>query len=248
MSQNFQADVDVYLPRIDIVALRPNGLFDIKTGIPDETPVAPTADPQAMLLGTITIPGYPSLSPEAATYYGRYDYQVNLERENNRRYTMEDLREMDGDLEKTKEQVEINKLDIEALKISVLRIDDAADDFISESSPIRPIPKMKDIDLEVKAGSLTNVRQGSIFKRLFRQNIHKSMLSQVFGTKRLPIIEKTTTPIRVFNGRMSLSHSMCHIKQTPSGVSSATLRKMLRDYKKAGIDYTGLAEFSDLSG
>ena len=272
--QNFQADVDVYLPRIDIVALRPNGLFDIKTGIPNETPVAPTADPQAMLLGTITIPGYPSLSPEAATYYGRYDYQVNLELENNRRYTMEDLREMDGDLEKTKEQVEINKLDIEALKISVLRIDDAADaveppkevvivnpkpveryyntlrsgDFISESSPIRPIPKMKDIDLEVKAGSLVNVRSGSVFKRLTRQNIHKSMLSQVFGTKRLPIIEKTTTPIRVFNGRMSLSHSMCHIKQTPSGVSSGTLRKMLQDYKKAGIDYTGLAEFSDLSG
>ena len=272
--QNFQADVDVYLPRIDIVALRPNGLFDIKTGIPDETPVAPTADEQAMLLGTITIPGYPSLSPEAATYYGRYDYQVNLERENNRRYTMEDLREMGSDLEKTKEQVEINKLDIEALKISVLRVDDAADaveppkeviivnpkpveryyntlrsgDFISESSPIRPIPKMKDIDLEVKAGSLVNVRSGSIFKRLFRQNFHKSMLSQVFGTKRLPIIEKTTTPIQVFSGRMSLSHSMCHIEQTPSIPSNATLTKLLRDYKKTGIDYTGLAEFSDLGG
>lgn len=272
--QNFQTDVDVYLPRIDIVALRPNGLFDIKTGIPNETPVAPTPDEQAMLLGTITIPAYPSLSPEAATYYGRYDYQVNLDRENTRRYTMEDLREMDDDLEKTKEQVDINKLDIEALKTSVLRIDDPADaveppkevvivnpkpveryyntlrsgDFISESSPIRPIPKLKDIELEVKAGSLTNVHQGSVYKKLVKENMHKSMLSQVFGTKRLPIIEKTTTPIQVFNGRMSLSHSACNIKQNITTVNNMTLARLLRDYTKAGIDYTGLAEFSDLSG
>jgi hypothetical protein len=96
--ENFQCDVQFYLPRIDTVTLRPNGDFDVLTGTPSENPAVPIEDDEvSMTLGSVVIPPYPSLSQTAAIYYDRFDYQVNLIGENNRSYTMEDIRGLEAD-------------------------------------------------------------------------------------------------------------------------------------------------------
>ena len=125
--ENFQCDVQAYMPRIDTVTLRPNGDIDILTGTPAISPNVPNeAESISMTLGSITIPPYPSLSPTAATFFDNYKYQVNQVNENNRRYTMRDIRQLDAQQQTTSQQVEINRSDIEALRSTTLRADDPA--------------------------------------------------------------------------------------------------------------------------
>lgn len=90
--ESFQADYEYYLPRRDRVVITKGGTFQVIKGVPDETPQTPTEIAGSMTLGTLVIPPYPSLSPYVAKQYDRSDYAVRLTLENNRRYTMKDLR------------------------------------------------------------------------------------------------------------------------------------------------------------
>jgi len=90
--ENFQADIQYYLPRRDRVVVSQRGTFLIEKGIPSLNPRTPLEPSGVMTLAIVEVPPYPSLSPYVAKDYGRTDYQVLLELENNRRYTMRDLR------------------------------------------------------------------------------------------------------------------------------------------------------------
>ena len=90
--QNFQTDAQFYLPRKDRVVITKGGSFQIIKGVPDLTPQTPSEVAGSMTLGILDIPPFPSLSPYVAKQYKRGDYSVKLTLENNRRYTMKDLR------------------------------------------------------------------------------------------------------------------------------------------------------------
>jgi len=313
--ENFQCDVQFYLPRIDTVTLRPNGDFDVLTGTPSENPAVPTEDDEvSMTLGAVVIPPYPSLSQTAAIHYDRFDYQVNHIGENNRRYTMEDIRELDADLESTKIQVELNRVEIEALKTTLLREDDPvaapeppkevvisnpppiqtyinsmqSSDFVDDNQTIRPIATLDDVDLIIDDSQSVNLHKSDDSTRITLGNTAKSLIDQPMATKRTLVNKKTTSPVRTFNGRMKLNHNNCSLRQTvipgltakytqkkvQTGtkkvsyggkigkafglkknvavysnvkVENPVVTKMIESYKKAGKDYSGLAEASDVS-
>jgi len=90
--ENFQCDGQFYLPRKDRVVITKGGAFQVIKGVPDLSPQTPSTVAGAMTLGVLDIPPYPSLSPYVGKVYKRGDYTVKLTLENNRRYTMEDLR------------------------------------------------------------------------------------------------------------------------------------------------------------
>lgn len=90
--ENFQADIQYYLPRRDRIVVSQRGTFLVEKGVASLNPRTPLEPAGVMTLGIIEIPPYPSLSPYVAKDYNRLDYQVKLELENNRRYTMKDLR------------------------------------------------------------------------------------------------------------------------------------------------------------
>jgi len=58
--EEFITDVQYNVGRIDRVILNSEGEFEIMTGVPDATPIAPPQPGNAMTLGTITIPPFPS--------------------------------------------------------------------------------------------------------------------------------------------------------------------------------------------
>jgi hypothetical protein len=94
-NENFQADIQYYLPRVDRVLVSQRGTFLVEKGIPALNPRTPLEPAGSMTLAILEVPPYPSLSTHVGKEYNRPEYQVRMNLENNRRYTMKDLRGLD---------------------------------------------------------------------------------------------------------------------------------------------------------
>ena len=69
----FSADVEDFLPRVDSVFLTKDGELIIKKGASSRSPIAPPAISGAMLINTIRVNPFPSLSLPAARKFQRFD-------------------------------------------------------------------------------------------------------------------------------------------------------------------------------
>jgi len=112
--ENFQTDVQFYLPRKDRVVLTKEGNVEVIKGVPSLTPQTPSPRAESMTLGTLDIPVYPSLSPHVARQADRQDYAVRLTLENNRRYTMKDLRAVEERVKNLEYYASLNALEASA--------------------------------------------------------------------------------------------------------------------------------------
>jgi len=109
--ENFQADVQQYLPRKDRIVITEEGKLEAIKGIPAATPKVPEEKANAMTLGVLNIPVYPSLSSKVARDNDKGDYGVKLTLENNRRYTMKDLRGIEERLKNAEYYSSLNALE-----------------------------------------------------------------------------------------------------------------------------------------
>jgi len=112
--ENYQTDIDYYLPRKDRVVLTPEGKVEVTKGISALTPKTPDELGGAMTLGVLNVPVYPSLSPYVSKVYERNDYAVTLDLENNRRYTMKDLRAIEERVKNLEYYSSLNSLEASA--------------------------------------------------------------------------------------------------------------------------------------
>jgi len=92
---NFQTDIQFYLPRKDAITISKEGAIEVVKGVPSISPQVPMVGPSTMTIAILDIPVFPSLSPHVAKNNGRFDYRVGLQIQNNRRFTMEDLRSVE---------------------------------------------------------------------------------------------------------------------------------------------------------
>ena len=243
--QNFQCDVQVYLPRYDAVSLSYTGEVIVETGAAEAVPLVPTIDPDTMNLAVIYIPPYPSLSAEAAMYYMRPDVEVDVIQSDNRRFTMEDLRGLEAEVKYHHDMISLNSSEIAALRTSVLRADDPigapeppkdsintdprpekspyntlrSSDLAFSSDPMRAIPTLEDIELELAAGSVNTTVADNIITTVV--NGGQTLVSQSFATTRTPVTVTSSTPSKLYNGTMTLAHSICYIKQLAQPASQA---------------------------
>jgi hypothetical protein len=112
--ENFQADIQYYLPRKDRVVLTKEGKVEVTKGVPSLTPRTPDELAGAMTLSILKVPVFPSLSPYVAKQYNRNDYQVSMDLENNRRYTMKDLRSVEQRVKNLEYYSSLNALESSA--------------------------------------------------------------------------------------------------------------------------------------
>jgi hypothetical protein len=127
--ENFESGIQYYLPRKDRVYVTSSGNFQVAQGIPDLSPTTPTTPTGAMSLGTLNIPPYPSLSPYVAKIYKRPDYAVKLTLDNNRRYTMSDLRAMDNRVKNLEYYSTLNLLETQAKNAQIFSASTGADRY-----------------------------------------------------------------------------------------------------------------------
>ena len=112
--ENFQADMQIYLPRKDRIAMTAAGEVIAIKGIPSLSPKTPDEKVDTMTIATLEIPPYPSLSPYSGRVSARKDYQVRMSVENNRRYTMKDLRAVEDRVKRIEYYSSLNALEASA--------------------------------------------------------------------------------------------------------------------------------------
>lgn len=91
----FEADVERYLPRTDLVVLDRNENITVKEGISSDRPVPPPAPEKSMVLATLLVPPYPSLSPVTASRIKRKEFATLVKTDQVQRYTMKDIKQIE---------------------------------------------------------------------------------------------------------------------------------------------------------
>lgn len=97
-NQIFEGDVERYLARADLILLDRNENITVKEGLSSDVPLPPTASDKSMVLGTVIIPPYPSLSPKLAVKSKRRDLTTLVKTDQVKRYTMKDIKQIESRL------------------------------------------------------------------------------------------------------------------------------------------------------
>jgi len=94
--EEFTTPISWNIPRIDRVVLDTEGVFKSVTGTAATAPEIPLQPANSMDLGILTLPPYPAMSPKAAGQIGRKAYKAGFSAsDQQRRYTMADIGEID---------------------------------------------------------------------------------------------------------------------------------------------------------
>jgi len=98
-----------YLGRIDKLYLTRSGIFQIRTGVPSENPVAPIESSKSLNIATITLNPY--------TYNVKYD--VKIESINHKRYTMRDIEKLEERISTVEKITSLSLLETNTKNLSI---------------------------------------------------------------------------------------------------------------------------------
>lgn len=116
---NFQANIEYYLGRIDLITMNSTGGLNVVQGTPSENPRTPKSEVDAMVLATATVAPWPSLTAREAESSGRSDYSTKTKIETNRGYTMRDIGLLDQRIQRLEYYTTLNQLEQQAQNIQV---------------------------------------------------------------------------------------------------------------------------------
>ena len=116
----FQADVEYYLARKDLITLNISGALNVVKGTPSENPKIPQNNADTMILAVADVPPYPTLTPDEATAFGKPDSEaIQTEIYTNRVYTMRDIGVLDQRLQNLEYYTSLLALEASAKDLDV---------------------------------------------------------------------------------------------------------------------------------
>lgn len=92
---DFQADIEYYLPRIDLIQVNKDGKFNVKSSIATEKPITPTPDEDSMPVATAYVPPFPALTSTEVSSHIQSKPRIRPTLVGNRVYTMKDINSLD---------------------------------------------------------------------------------------------------------------------------------------------------------
>jgi len=221
--KNFVADIEYYLPRIDLITVNPNGDLSVIEGIPSLNPRVPFVDNDQSAIAEAFVPPYPSATKrEAETSINRIPY-VSTNIVTNRRYTMKDIASLDERIQRIEYYTVLNALEQSARDLTIPdtngldrfkngifadpfnshRIGNVADfeykiAIDPKNSVARPFFQKHDVDFEYISANSSNVqRSGSLVTLPFDNEVY---ITQRFATK----IRNTTESVWQWDGFLEL--------------------------------------------
>ena len=87
--------MDYYLSRIDHIAIDSYGTYSVVKGTEEENPAPPKIDDNQLIISTITLPGYPALTPKEAAQQRKNYYAITVKSSGIKNYTMKDIQRID---------------------------------------------------------------------------------------------------------------------------------------------------------
>jgi len=109
--EEFTTNYQYNLGRVDRVILNVEGEFEVMKGIPDPTPVSRLQPGNAMTLGTVFIPPFPSTSPKVARSLSRREFAAVATTVENRRFTMQDINTIAENVKDLRKYTELSFLE-----------------------------------------------------------------------------------------------------------------------------------------
>jgi hypothetical protein len=113
-------DYQYYLARNDMVICGTDGVVTIVQGVPDINPYFPTTPENSMVLASLSIPPYPSLSYTYARILGKESSGVLARTLSNRRYTMKDINVLQQRIDNLEYYNAVNLLEKSASDLLIL--------------------------------------------------------------------------------------------------------------------------------
>lgn len=117
-NENLTADLDYYLGRNDVVSLDSSGNIKVTKGKASLLPVTPEEPSGHLPLAKVFVKPYPSLSPDTAKIFNRYDLAASIEPIKSKRYTMRDIGDLKTRLDKVEYYTRLSLAEQEAKNIS----------------------------------------------------------------------------------------------------------------------------------
>lgn len=220
---NFQADIEYYLPRIDLLSITKSGDLVVTNGQPNINPKTPVSSADSMPIAEVYVPAYPSLTTREGEAYSRTDIKTKINLVFNRRYTEKDIGAIDQRIKRLEYYTALNLLE---QQVKDLTIPDAngldrfkngffAEPFIShnlgnvsdfeykiaidsDNHVARPFYKKYSIDYQLNANNSTNVQvSGSKVTLPYTPTLY---ISQPYATK----YRNCTESVWKWNGSVSL--------------------------------------------
>jgi hypothetical protein len=127
---NFQSDYTFYLPRNDLIMITPDNLLKVKEGVSSTSPQPPLYPDNAMVLGILHIPAYPSLSTDQSDQLLAINktsknlirdtsQAISVQLVTNRRYTMKDIGTLDNRITNLEYYMSLSLLEKKATDMTV---------------------------------------------------------------------------------------------------------------------------------
>jgi Domain of unknown function (DUF4815) len=117
---NFQADIEYFLGRMDLVTIDQSGHLGVIKGTPAENPKSPSADVDSMAIAVANVAPFPSLTAiDLSSYPSRKDLSVGIVNISNRVYTMKDIGDLDNRIKKLEYYTVLNQLEQSAQNLQV---------------------------------------------------------------------------------------------------------------------------------
>ena len=120
-NQNTEINYSYYLPRIDKLFIDGQGNFQVIQGVSQESPTAPQDPSNALILATIKVPPFPSLTSLAANRKRKPAHATKMTLESiPRGYTMNDIGKLDRRIKQLEYYTVLSNLEISAKDKSIL--------------------------------------------------------------------------------------------------------------------------------
>ena len=268
LSSNITADLEHYLGRIDLITMDSYGTPSIVKGDESENPVSPKVGPDELVIGEITIPGYPVLSQKEAQESGKFDCAVKVKSKGTKGYTMRDIEKIEKRIEGLEYYISLNQLEQETENLTVLDengltrfkngyiVDPMNDSNIAntedpnykaaihfDKSILTPAVKTFPIDLKYKSATGASIfpTANDAEAGTLGRNANIKLLGQPYATN----FRNCVSNFWKYNGNVELSpsHDMAHdTVQNPTPVE-LDLVSVFQDLQEAmpitGVNWTG---------
>jgi hypothetical protein len=228
---NFQADLEYYLPRVDLIVFNKRGDLVVRQGQPEETPRTPFNDLDTSVIAKAYVPPFPSLTTREAAAFNRPDIASEITLKSNRRYTMRDIGVLDQRILRMEYYTTLNILEQSARDLVIY--DEAGldrfkngifgDAFVNhklgkvsdfeykiaidpQNKVARPLFEEHDVDFKYDAGSSSGVQRTNRYITL--PYTHTPYVQQRFATK----FRNCTELFWEWNGVVDLYPTYDHFK------------------------------------
>lgn len=220
---NFTADFEYYLPRMDLITIDPNGIFDVKQGQPATKPKTPFVENDQTAVAEAFVPAYPTATKREYEIYGPNINSIRINLKTNRRYTMRDIGALEERLKRMEYYTVLNVLEQQARDLSIPDANGLdrfkngifADPFNShnlgnvadfeykiaidkDETVARPFFEKHDVDFQYVAANSSGVQRSGPVITLEYDEV--TAIGQQYATK----IRNTTESLWQWNGMLDL--------------------------------------------